>query len=276
MEHNTDRILWTVLVLAIGIALYVPFHASASSLVKQGVEKIQDVATNVNGNKSDSGTVDSSSDSDFSYSEPNTVDNTISIVGYSGHAEKLMIPQYRKIGSVSYKVTAIGNGAFQGHTSIKQVTIPDGVRTIGDSAFQLTPLTSVDLPAGLTSIGLATFAGTVLTSVDIPDSVTSIGDGAFVNTKLTSVDLPAGLTSIGEGAFIDTQLTSVDFPASLTSIGVAAFMNTPLTNVTFSDGLTSIGDSAFYNTHLTSADLPASLTSIGNHAFDPYHTVTPE
>ena len=54
MEHNTDRILWTVLALAIGVALYVGFRPAANGLLSQGVEKIQDVVTNVNGNTSDS------------------------------------------------------------------------------------------------------------------------------------------------------------------------------------------------------------------------------
>ena len=54
MEHNTDRILWTVLILAIGVALYVGFRPAANGLLGQVTEKIQTVATNVHGNTSDS------------------------------------------------------------------------------------------------------------------------------------------------------------------------------------------------------------------------------
>ena len=246
LEHNTDRILWTVLVLAIGVALYVSFKPAANGLLGQTTEKIQDVVGGVNSNKSDSsntnlsssGTVDSSSDSDFHYSEPNTADDTISIVGYSGHKENLIIPQYRKIGSVNYKVTSIGDKVFTGNNDIKQVTIPDGVTSIGNYAFFNTLLTSVDLPAGLTSISDWAFTHTKLTSVDIPDSVTSIGNYAFSNTPLASVHLPASLTSIGKAAFADTPLTSVDLPAGLTSIGDRAFYGTKLTSVAFPAGLT--------------------------------------
>ena len=47
MEHNTDRILWTVLILAIGVALYVIFRPGANQLLTSVVEKIKDVVTNV-------------------------------------------------------------------------------------------------------------------------------------------------------------------------------------------------------------------------------------
>ena len=52
MEHNTDRILWTVLILAIGVVLYVGFRPAANGLLHQGVEKIQTVAASVNDDKS--------------------------------------------------------------------------------------------------------------------------------------------------------------------------------------------------------------------------------
>ena len=47
MEHNTDRILWTVLVLAIGVALYVAFRPAVNGLMGQVTEKIQGVVNGV-------------------------------------------------------------------------------------------------------------------------------------------------------------------------------------------------------------------------------------
>lgn len=61
------------------------------------------------------------------------------------------------------------------------VTIPDGVTSIGDTAF---------------------FGCTGITSITIPDSVTRIGDWVFDGcTGLTSVTIPDGVTSIGWNAF---------------------------------------------------------------------------
>ena len=47
MEHNTDRILWTVLILAIGVALYVIFRPAANDLLHNVVDKIQTVVGGV-------------------------------------------------------------------------------------------------------------------------------------------------------------------------------------------------------------------------------------
>lgn len=63
-----------------------------------------------------------------------------------------------------------------------EVVIPDGIRSIGYSAFSRCDL---------------------LTSVTIPDSVTSIGDYAFKDCKsLIGVVIPDSVTTIGQGAFV--------------------------------------------------------------------------
>jgi hypothetical protein len=65
-------------------------------------------------------------------------------------------------------------------------TVPAGVTTIGDNAFEwCESLSSVTIPAGVTAIGVKAFDGCEsLTAVTIPDSVTSIGDYAFGDCKL--------------------------------------------------------------------------------------------
>ncbi|MDP6417803.1 MAG: leucine-rich repeat protein, partial [Gammaproteobacteria bacterium] len=93
------------------------------------------------------------------------------------------------------------------------VTIPNTVTSIGESAFNGTALTSVVIPDSVTAIGNNAFRDcNSLTSVVIPNSVTSIGESAFNGTALTSVAIPDSVTSIGEGAFYGTGLTSVEIP----------------------------------------------------------------
>ena len=85
-------------------------------------------------------------------------------------------------------VTSIADGAFAGCTELTGVTIPEGVKKLGQSAFSgCTGLTSVSLPESLTSIGSYAFFGCAeLPEITIPSSVTSIGENAFfICDKLT-------------------------------------------------------------------------------------------
>jgi hypothetical protein len=112
---------------------------------------------------------------------------------------------------------------------------------------------NITIPDGVTSIGRMAFQSSTITSVTIPNSVTTIVEYAFYNSRsLRSVTIGNGVTSIGDFAF-DTNiaLTSITFAAdsALTSIGIDSFYNTSaLTSITIPSGVTSIGDYAFYIT----------------------------
>ena len=130
------------------------------------------------------------------------------------------------------------------------ITIPDGVTSIGRSAFEdCSGLTSVTIPDSVTSIGRSAFEDcSGLTTITIPDSVTSIGESAFYNCSgLTSITIPDGVTSIGYQVFYNCSgLTSITIPDSVTSIGDRVFYNcSGLTSITIPDSVTSIGESAF-------------------------------
>ena len=132
-----------------------------------------------------------------------------------------------------------------------EYSIPNGVISIGDSAFYLcTSLTSITIPSSVTSIGMDAFGYCEhLTSVTIPSSVTSIGEGAFEGCYcLTSVTIPSGISSISEYVFYYCdRLTSVTIPNGVTSIGEGAFYGCDsLTSITIPNSVISIGEVAFY------------------------------
>ena len=139
--------------------------------------------------------------------------------------------------TIPNSVTTIGNSAFNNCSGLTSITIPSSVTTIGNSAFNnCGGLTSITIPDNITSIGSFSFSGcSKLSSISLPNSLTSIGEYAFNGCSgLTSISLPDSLTSIDGNAFQGcTGLTSITLPANVTSIGNYAFREcTGLTSVT--------------------------------------------
>ena len=94
------------------------------------------------------------------------------LIKYTGSASSLNIP-------ASYGITAIGrkdgSGAFESNTSLRSITLPSGVATIGADAFRASNIETVRLSAGLKTIEGAAFMGCVrLTEINIPDG-TGVG-----------------------------------------------------------------------------------------------------
>ena len=175
----------------------------------------------------------------------------------------------------------IKNGVLKKYKgTATNVTIPDGVTSIGDEAFyKCSSLTSITIPNSVTSIGNSVFSGcSSLTSITIPDGVTSIGDDAFYwCSSLMSITLPDSVTGIGNSAFSNCwNLTNITIPDGVTSIGEYAFYNcSSLTNITIPDGVTSISAYAFAGCRrLTSTTIPDSITSIGDYAFNGCDSLT--
>jgi hypothetical protein len=150
--------------------------------------------------------------------------------------------------------TAIGANAFQNCTTLKNIILPDTIKTIGDYAFN-----------GCTSLSQICMSFT---------NITSIGDQAFAGcTSLKVVTLPNSCASLGAQVFANcTSLITVLLPSELTTIPSYAFKNcSSLEDIDFENcqKLTTIGYGAFYNcTSLDSVyEAPVTLKTIGNGAF---------
>ena len=119
---------------------------------------------------------------DYTYTE--NEDGTITITSYTGQAEELVIPSEIDGKTVS----AIDSGIFSplngGNKTVKKITVPASVKTIGEEAFACaTALEEVYIEDGVTEIGNCAFASCInLKKITIPKSVTKIGDYAFIHT----------------------------------------------------------------------------------------------
>ncbi len=142
-------------------------------------------------------------------------------------------------------------------SSIKTVTIADGVTSISGIAFIGSSVTSVIIPQSVKSIGLAAFSGC---------------------TSLTDLSLSEGLEKINYNAFEGcTSLTSITIPNSITYIDSTAFRGcTSLADITICDGATGIAHIAFDDTaaYNDSTNWDGDVFYIGNRLMKANETLS--
>lgn len=106
-------------------------------------------------------------------------------------------------------------------SSIRSITLPEGITTIGARAFyDCESVSSITIPEGVTSIGESAFHNCGFASVIIPNSVVNIEPYAFgLCYQLSSVILPNGITKLPYGLFVDGySLKQITIPASVTEM----------------------------------------------------------
>lgn len=203
---------------------------------------------------------------------------TGTITKYNGTDTVVVIPS--KINGTTVKT--IGNTAFQ-NSAVTSVTIPDSVTEIGSNAFAgCTNLTSVTYGGDWSNLTIQSGNPAVQDAANAPlfdfeftpDNTAVIVINYKYNGAAADVTIPSRyqgkpVTTIGHAAFFNSAATSVTIPDSVTSISDSAFINCPqLTNISIPNSVTYIGFSAFNScTSLKSITLPSSLSTIQSYAF---------
>lgn len=159
-----------------------------------------------------------------------------------------------------------------GSTKLRNVTLPDSLRSIGSQAFSsCSSLEEIDIPASVTNIESYAFNSCSLVSVALPDGVKRIPDSCFSNCRqLEAISFSDELEEIGRSAFEQCyMLHGITLPSSLRVLGNNAFSYCKeITDIVVPDGVTEIGTRTFSScSKLTSCRLPDGVTSIGEYAF---------
>ena len=194
---------------------------------------------------------------------------TITSLSQNCTLSDIVIP--KQIGGVD--VTAIGDNAFLGFSTITTISFEDGnkVTKIGDNAFKNMPsLSSIVLPSGVTSIGWQAFSDTALTDIKLPNTLKTIEGYAFYNTKLSTITIPDSVIDMGSGVFKScSNLKSVELSKNLKTLNSQMFEGcSSLKSLELPDGLESIGSSILWNVPLIhEIIIPSSVNEISSGAF---------
>ena len=196
-------------------------------------------------------------------------------IRYSG---EVTIPARFVYNGTTYRVTGIGDQAFDGCSRLSSVTIPNTVRSIGQNAFyDCYALSSLTIPQSVSFIDSYAFPYCrSLVSITV-DSGNLIYDSrnncnAIIETASNKLIvgcentiIPSTVTAIDEGAFEGrTGLESVDIPNSVIRIGRSAFWGCGLKSVTIPKSVRVIGEKAFQ----ACTDMTSMVVEAGNPIYD--------
>lgn len=176
---------------------------------------------------------------------------------------------------------------------LKSVSLPSGLKYIGDYAFHYTNLPAVTLPDSVVFIGKGAFGNTNLSSVTIPKNVKTIGSNAFVysngwsdeevsklkkitvnkNNKYYSSDSKGVLFNKDKTTLImypiASKTTKYDIPKTVKKIEPHAFRDvTNLKTITIPKSVTAVYDYAFSGCTAKIAEVPENIKFIGQWAFN--------
>ena len=159
------------------------------------------------------------------------------------------------------------NGSFTG-----EIEIPQGITDIGTRAFNISFNNKVNmtLPAGLKNIGNSAFSGMCFNSLYFNNDLKNIGAGAFGGCEIPfQISLPDNLTYIGDGAFYWCHLEGeLVIPEECLYIGSDAFFDNNLAKITLPSKLEFIKDKAFRSVgRITEITIPKYVERIGDEAF---------
>lgn len=198
-----------------------------------------------------------------------------SMMGYED-SEELSIPESFVYEDAMYHVSGIDSYGFstlgdKSVPAIKEVQLPNTVKSIGTGAFQgQAELSSIELPEDIERIDEFAFYGCEqLEYISVPSGMTK-WMMAFEVSGLEEVNIEDGVDYIASYAFYKCEnLSKITFPNTLKRICDTAFSGcTSLTEVVLPDSVEEIDGGAFENCYnLKSIVIPNGLKYMASETF---------
>ena len=191
-------------------------------------------------------------------------------------------------------------GSLFTKSTVRSVEIPEGVKTIGDSAFtDCEKLERIELPESMEQVDQYAFEGCRGVShlkikspnciydqtfgsfpglgekvdnltVEFGEKVTEIPRLIRMGGNVKHVKFDGEVEKIGDSVFDGwSNIEEIEIPESVKEIGDWAFVGcVKLSNITLGPNITTVGYGAFYGlTNLTTVTLPSKLKDIAGNAF---------
>ncbi len=208
------------------------------------------------------------------------VDSKGYLFGYEGSEEEITLPESYTKNNVTYNSYDIFEGAFKNNTTLKKVTIPGSVETLGKSAFEgCSEITDITILDGLKYIQDRAFYNcTSLVNLSLPNSLYRVyGEYPFTNCgnlKTTTYEYNKYLGNENNPYLYlygrtTADMNSLTIHSDCKLIGSRALTSlTYVTNVVIPEGVIGIGDYAFYECNtVTSISFPTTLEYINSYSF---------
>ena len=176
---------------------------------------------------------------------------------------------------------SIGEKAFSSCSSLTNITISNGVKSIDKNAFEYcSKLTDITLPSSLTSMGDYLFYYCkALTNVTFEEDgkITYLNDWTFNNCDLlTNLVLPKSITDISNTALLNCKNVKFNEKDGLRYLGtksnpyfyLVGKVDDNVNEINIDENCMVIGKNALTACYsLTSLNIPSNVTTIGKNAF---------